>query len=343
MRSYLPVTLFALAAGCGSTNQRSFLDVGSDDGGAILLLGGGDAQAPGPLDAHIEQHGIAITFITLTCAGPCADVEAVATGGTAPYSFKWDDGTIGPSRRLCPKSDSTYAVTVADTGSTGEVTRAPQAVTVSLPARVVVCPDGGVPIDASGAPPRTLGTVTVPGTSDIWLAGQPAGSTLLDTSGANVTDVAPTNSPVEAPVSAGATLTFAVTGTTSYTGGICYGPSPDGGCIITIDDGPANGISSTKAIPADALVGVFVGPGAPSSSTGAPPAIDFTNNLGFASLAPLLDQVFFIGDGLTGTGGGSPQRFTVPAGATRLFLASSDAVGGSQNNAGQFTVTVTAQ
>ncbi|MGH7434928.1 MAG: hypothetical protein ACRENE_04575 [Polyangiaceae bacterium] len=342
MRTF-QVALFVVAAGCGSSNGRSYLDVGSDEGGVVLSLGGGDGQAAVPLDAHVEENRIAVTFVTLTCAGPCADVEAVATGGTAPYSFEWDDGPTAATRRLCPAADTTYAVTVSDTGSASEVTRAPQSVTVSLPARVAVCPEGGVPVDDAGGTPRTLGTVTVPGTADIWLAGQPDGSSLTDVSSGNTQDVAPANSPVEVPVFAGTTLTFAATGATSYTGGFCYGPSPDGGCIIAINDGPANGIGAAKGIPADALVGVFVGAVVPGPSASTPPAIDFTNNVAFASLAPRLDQVFFIGDGLTGTGAGSPQRFTVPAGATRLFLASSDALGGNQNNAGQFSVTVSAQ
>jgi hypothetical protein len=33
-----------------------------------------------------------VTFITLACDGDCADVLAVATGGFAPYAFRWEDG-----------------------------------------------------------------------------------------------------------------------------------------------------------------------------------------------------------------------------------------------------------
>jgi hypothetical protein len=139
------------------------------------------------------------------------------------------------------------------------------------------------------------------------------------------------------PVVAGTTLTFSATGSTSYTGGICYGPSPDGGCLVTIDGGPANGISSVQ-VAADALIGVFAGAGMPGAQ--APAGLDFSTNTGFATLSPILDQVFFIGDGLTGTGSGAVQQFAVPAGATRLFLASSDDLGSSANNTGQFAVVV---
>jgi hypothetical protein len=51
-------------------------------------------------------------------------------------------------------------------------------------------------------------------------------------------------------------------------------------------------------------------------------------------------KVPFIGDGLTGTGSGAVQQFTVPAGATRVALGSSDTAGGNNNNSGQFDVTV---
>ena len=56
-------------------------------------------------------------------------------------------------------------------------------------------------------------------------------------------------------------------------------------------------------------------------------------------LSPALKQVFFIGDGLTGTGTGTTQTFVVPAGATRLFLGVSDGVGWF-NNSGAFNATV---
>ncbi|MCE2694196.1 MAG: hypothetical protein LW645_08015 [Verrucomicrobiaceae bacterium] len=58
-------------------------------------------------------------------------------------------------------------------------------------------------------------------------------------------------------------------------------------------------------------------------ASGGPPILDFTSD-GFASVAPLLNQAFFIGDGLTGTGSGSVQHFAIPTGAARLFLGFAD-------------------
>ena len=62
---------------------------------------------------------------------------------------------------------------------------------------------------------------------------------------------------------------------------------------------------------------------------GPPPAtLDFTViGTSFASLSPALNQVFYIGDGLTGDGSGSVQQFIVPLGATRLYLGCADAGG----------------
>ena len=61
---------------------------------------------------------------------------------------------------------------------------------------------------------------------------------------------------------------------------------------------------------------------------------------------PAIDQLFFIGDGFTGTGTGTSQQFVVPAGATALWLGVSDA-GFYQGqpipttgNTGGFTATV---
>ncbi len=176
-------------------------------------------------------------------------------------------------------------------------------------------------------------TITVPGIADVWLAGQPNGATLGN-------DIAPTNSPVLASSSltltAGGVLSFSATGTTN-TGGGQTATSPDGtGSAGTI---PANSLSGYGG-PGEALIGVFIGSGLPSGSS--PATLDFSTAAAQSAgiISPLLQQVFFIGDGLTGTGSGSSQQFTTPAGATRLFLGTADTVGNSFNNTGSFNVTV---
>jgi hypothetical protein len=185
--------------------------------------------------------------------------------------------------------------------------------------------------------------VTVPATTDIWLAGQPSGSSV---SGYFGTDYAPANSPIAISVNGGDVLTFS--NVVDSPGGVsvdgsCFDTTPDAGVCYTdefgFSPGPVNGISLAH-LPADALVGVFVASGGPSGST--PADLDFTGAGGysFLTLSPLLDQLFFVGDGLTGTGTGTVQQFTAPAGTATLYLAVADSVGSSVGNVGYITADV---
>jgi hypothetical protein len=76
------------------------------------------------------------------------------------------------------------------------------------------------------------------------------------------------------------------------------------------------------------LVGVFLDATEPS---GPGPSVLSYNygtlgglNTSDPSFSPALDQVFYIGDGLTGTGTGSQQVFNVPSGADDLYLGFAD-------------------
>jgi hypothetical protein len=199
---------------------------------------------------------------------------------------------------------------------------------------------------AAGCVAQADVTVTVPATTDIWLAGQPNGSSVTGYFG---TDYAPANSPIAINVTVGDMITFFAT---DAPGGVSvdgsnFDTTPDAGVAYPdefgFSPGPANGISLAH-LPAGALVGVFVAAGGPSGPT--PSALDFTSGgigTAFANLSPALDQLFFIGDGLTGTGSGNPQIFTPPAGATTLYLAVSDSVGASVGNVGYITADVQGQ
>jgi hypothetical protein len=138
----LVLVLLAAQDGCGSgANGPLAGEVGVyDDGGPSFV--GSDAAA-GALDAHIEQNHITVAFVTLSCAGPCADVVAVPTGGQAPYTFKWEDGSMSASRHVCPTSSTSYQVTVTDTGTVGELARPAETAQTSLTADVIACPEGG--------------------------------------------------------------------------------------------------------------------------------------------------------------------------------------------------------
>lgn len=110
--------------------------------------------------------------------------------------------------------------------------------------------------------------------------------------------------------------------------------SPDGGSCGTADLTDISAYGNVSGITAPGtmfLTGVFLpATMAPDVALGlmAPASLDFTSGgLGtdFASLAPELGQVFFIGDGMTGTGSGTAQAFTVPTGASILYLGFADA------------------
>ena len=195
---------------------------------------------------------------------------------------------------------------------------------------------------------ETVFTV-VPGPASPYLAGMPPGSTCcLDPIPPN--DTAPAQSPAQVlgiPLVPGTVLTFSVSGGVSNQATVPPTNIPDGDAFFTspftglpgTDDG--NGIARMNA-PVNALVGVFLDDGVPSTSP-APPGLDFSDGgLGraFGQLCPGLKQPFFIGDGLTGHGAGAPQQFVVPGGATRLFLGTVDGFDWN-TNIGAYGVQVT--
>ncbi len=97
---------------------------------------------------------------------------------------------------------------------------------------------------------------------------------------------------------------------------------PDGGAFPTLDDtgisswGGISGLIHTNRIMF--LTGVFLNNDIPTAGS-EPAVLTFSDPEDFTDLSPVLNQTFFIGDGLTDTSG-TTQRFHVPAGATRLFL-----------------------
>lgn len=184
--------------------------------------------------------------------------------------------------------------------------------------------------------------ITVPGTSDPWLAGMPDGAT------ASSGDVAPAHSPVQVSglaLNLGGYLTF-----TNATGGVlnaggCSSVAPFTGCspidgtasFTNHTAGAENGISDVRA-PVNALLGIFLDDSQPSLSA-APGTLNFqTFGLDFLTLSPLLKQVFFIGNG--STTGNVVQQFDIPTGASRLFLGTMDGFGWF-NNTGTISVEVT--
>lgn len=124
---------------------------------------------------------------------------------------------------------------------------------------------------------------------------------------------------------AGRVLTFS-----SVTGSIDPANTPhgpDGGPFVgtgvdITSFGPISGVVDNTNFSL-ALMGVFVTVN-PAPNVGAPARLDFTGNHSFTSLSPLINQSFFIGDGLTGTGSGTTQQFFVPDTASFLMLGFAD-------------------
>lgn len=176
-------------------------------------------------------------------------------------------------------------------------------------------------------------TVIVPGTANLWLAGQPNGTT------AGGTDSAPGQSPVQVtglPILPGATISFSATGCVSNVSTPPCNGTPDGNTGGTFATHPAeNGVSSIRT-PLNSLIGVFLDDSQPTPPVF--PGYDYTTGVGlnFVTWVPALRQPFFIGDGLAP--GGDVHEFVVPVGATRLFLGAMDD-SASGDNTGRMVVT----
>jgi hypothetical protein len=154
--------------------------------------------------------------------------------------------------------------------------------------------------------------------------------------------------PIAISLNGATSYTFSTTGTITLDGTDFNDADGNGTTVPSSSTTGYESISGISLPGAGALVGVFIVPGGPTGT--APSSLDFTATgaTSFTSLSPLLDQVFFIGDGLTGDGTGTTQTFYVPVGATELYLGISDAPGyngtpGSYgDNSGTYNVTVNA-
>jgi len=121
---------------------------------------------------------------------------------------------------------------------------------------------------------------------------------------------------------------------------ICNGPRNTGPI------GAFGGFSSTDFY--GALVGIFLEDSLPVTQSTTLRFYASDNSIGgiatdFTVLNPRIGEVFFIGDGLTGTGTGTIQTFIVPPTATNLYMGYVDGTGvpqGYTGNAGELAVFV---
>lgn len=173
------------------------------------------------------------------------------------------------------------------------------------------------------ASPAFAATLVVPGTANIFGAGHAA----PPAPGGGAPGTLPPM--VTFTAASGQILTFSgVSGTVSCCNSSMTGP--DGGPYAsgTTDITGTGGISGVRDDQHTMfLVGLFLTDAEPADP--APPALDFSaGQLGenFVALAPQVGQLFYVGDGLTGTGTGATQSFLVPPTATRLYLGFADAL-----------------
>ena len=177
--------------------------------------------------------------------------------------------------------------------------------------------------------------VRVPGTSNPYLAGMPAGTP------ASRGDIAPAQSPalVSGVVISPGTRFAVITALGNVNNDPPLGgPGPDGAQPIAHADG-AEWSKSDITAPINCLLGVFLADGVPTGT--APAGLDFSTQQSreYTLIEPQVNQIFFIGDGKTSAG--VQQMFRAPVGATRLFLATMDGQGW-YNNSGRFDVTISA-
>lgn len=182
-------------------------------------------------------------------------------------------------------------------------------------------------------------TLTVSGQANPWLAGTPSGTISRFGGDRSFSGTNRRQSPVEVSLLDGAVREFTFSNVTGTVGNSATSKRKTAdGTSGAIDHrgGAENGISDIRS-PQNALVGVFLSAMRPDAT--APAAINYSSvaSRNLTTYSPLLEQVFFIGDGLTNLG--ELQRFFAPKGATRLFLGTMDSYKWN-DNVGSFQVSL---
>jgi hypothetical protein len=123
--------------------------------------GTGVHQAEPALTVRVEDVSeMTIEIVTLACAGDCAEVDAVASGGKPPYTFEWNDGVATGARELCADDDGAFTVTVEDTPILDdEFSYAGQTATARVTVDVLACGSDAGPDDSCDGE-EALGEIT---------------------------------------------------------------------------------------------------------------------------------------------------------------------------------------
>ncbi len=150
------ITMAILVSNLIACSASPSINVGNEGDGSVAGSGGasgfggvgGFGGGDNALTAIITEppSEMAIEVVTISCAGECKQVLAVARGGNDPYTFTWSDGVTTAAREICADEDTTLHVTVSDTAIVdGEFPYAGQSTQANVTANVLSCPsDGGV-------------------------------------------------------------------------------------------------------------------------------------------------------------------------------------------------------
>jgi hypothetical protein len=186
----------------------------------------------------------------------------------------------------------------------------------------------------------TTQTITVEAKSNIWAAGHSVLPPSINDLSGDFPPMLDLTSVASRPLTF-SSISGTVNGRGSGEPNGSDGKVEGAGSNITALQGISGIIHDTKVM---FLAGVFLDDSEPADP--APDTIDFSEMEYDVDIHPSLKQVFFIGDGLTGTGEGEVQEFFIPEGATRLFFGFADAYnftgapGFYNDNSGKLTVVV---
>ncbi len=119
-----------------STGGSSFVQSAGIVGTDVIRIDGtdgGGTERDGQVIVTFVEEEVVCDPISITFSGPtivargygsgCTTLTAMASGGTAPYTYAWSSGGAEASETFCPETTTTYTVTATDdNGCTSEPT-----------------------------------------------------------------------------------------------------------------------------------------------------------------------------------------------------------------------------
>lgn len=144
----------------GSTSATITVQPTSTKTYIVTVTGTNGCVAVDAVVVHLKKITIGTTFdwqVPLCKNDPlhlCRDIIEWPTGGTAPYTYLWNDGQTSQTIHVCPTITTTYNVTITDNDECSETNSI--TVYVSMPYAIInnsidtICSGGSVQLGASG-------------------------------------------------------------------------------------------------------------------------------------------------------------------------------------------------